>query len=30
MQNRKMEEQFGVKPEGGKCGTGKCRTTAVK
>jgi len=29
MQDRKMEEQILVKPEGGKCGTGKCRTTKL-
>jgi len=26
----KWRNKFGVKPEGGKCGTGKCRTTAVE
>jgi len=26
MRDRKMRNKFGVKPEGGKCGTGKWRT----
>ena len=30
MQDRKWRNKFGVKPEGGKCRTGKWRTTAVK